>query len=71
MESETHDAHRWEDDFSADRESAVPDTRTLVDEEPWAMYRGTGSGTIASTYVEAYLEQFNVDAGRLGAPETR
>ena len=71
MESDTHDAHRWEDDFSADHETAVPDTRTLVDEEPWAVYRGTGAGTIASAYVEAYLEQLDFDAGRLVARETR
>lgn len=72
MESDTHDPPRWEEAFSAERETAAPRTRTLIDEEPWGVYRGSGAETIAPTYIEAYLER--VDAGAcmaLGARETR
>ena len=69
METDTDDAPRWEQAFSADRETAAPDTRTLIDEEPWAVYRGTGVETGAPTYVEAYLER--VDADAVTAPRER
>ena len=64
MESDTQDVPRWEEDFSADRDVAVPDTGTPVDEEPWVLYRTTGAGTIEPTYVEAYLEQLGVCLAR-------
>lgn len=59
MESDTQGVPRWEEAFSADRDAAVPDTGTPVDEEPWVLYRTTGAGTIEPTYVEAYLERLD------------
>jgi hypothetical protein len=67
MENDTHDVPRWEDAFSADRDMSRPDTATPVDEEPWGLYRTTGAATIEPTYVEAYLERFDADPGRVAA----
>jgi hypothetical protein len=59
MERDTHDAPRWEEAYTADRETAVPDPRTPIDDDPWAVYRGTRAATIAPTYIEAYLEHLD------------
>jgi hypothetical protein len=59
MQRDTHDAPRWEEAYTADRETAVPDSRTPIDDEPWAVYRGTRAATIAPTYIEAYLEHLD------------
>ena len=67
MESDGHDAPRWEEAFAGDRETAVPGPRTPVDDEPWALCRGTGAAAIAPTYVEAYLERLDADAAGLVA----
>ena len=71
MESDTRDALRWEDAFSVDRETAVSNPGTPVDEEPWAMYRDAGAGTIAPAYVEAYLDQLDAYPGRRVARHRR
>jgi hypothetical protein len=63
MQNDPDDAPRWEEAFGADRKTALPDARTAVDDEPWAVYRGTGAATIAPSYVEAYLEHLDADAG--------
>jgi hypothetical protein len=63
MESDNHDAPRWEEAFTADHETAVPDPLTQVDDEPWAVYRGAGAAAIAPTYAEAYLEHLDAEAG--------
>jgi hypothetical protein len=69
MKSDSHDAPRWEECFFA--QTAAPERRTPIDEEPWALYRGAGAETIAPTYVEAYLERLDGDAGWPIAREKR
>jgi hypothetical protein len=68
MESDAYDTPRWEEAFGADRKT---DARTLVDDEPWAVYRGTGMTAIAPPYVEAYLAHLDGDTGRIVARERR